>query len=576
MRLKKFLVGLATASLVSVGMGAGLVSTASAAPTDPHPARVGVAGTGCYKTNAERGKVGVEWVAYNDFPSSTMTITASSNTAAFPVGTTVSGNAAKVSNVVNYVPGTYRLTLSFAWDDGATKGPTTGSVTVTKAQLTGDCDPIQYLADPTYTIEPATCAQGEVLRFGTVPEGAIWSPNSLKWDGFEGPQTRIAISAETTDKNILFTSSRNRYWNKIGIVLTDQLPKEDCTTAVVAPEVSVTDQQCTPGDGGKAVFTDGAITVPENEGYTVAISPNEVGASGEYTVRLVENTGYNLQAGNGFAKDGNDLVQTVTIKGAEDCTVPQPEATTKTISGKRVTCESGFETRTRVETTTYVWNAETKEFDARVLLPEWSEWTFARDLTATEKADLKCVTDVAPPVLSVIDQQCTPGDAGKAVFTDGTITVPENEGYTVSISPSEAAARADNARAISTIAVGAPGEYTVRLSENTGYNLKAGNGFVKDGDDLVQTVTIKSAADCTVPPVVKPPVVKPVTDVLASGTTQALKPKAVVVLGSTHKAAPRLAQTGANDLAWMAGAGFIVLILGGGAVVAARPKRSKN
>lgn len=425
MRLKKFLVGLATASLVSLGMGVGLVTPASAAPTDPHPARVGVAGTGCYKTNAERGKVGVEWVAFNDFPSSTMTITASSNTDAFPVGTTVSGNAAKVSNVVNYVPGTYRLTLSFTWEDGATKGPTTGSVTVTKAQLTGDCDPIQYLADPTYTIEPATCTSGEVLRFGTVPDGAIWSPNSLQWDGVEGPRTRIAISAETTSKDILFTSSKNRYWSKLGIILADRLPKQDCTTAVDAPDITVIDQQCTPGDGGKAVFTDGTITVPENEGYTVDISLNEAGA------------------------------------------------------------------------------------------------------------------------------------------------------------------RADNARAVSTFSVGAPGEYTVRLIENTGYNLQAGNGFDKDGNDLVQTVTVKGADDCTVPPVVEEPVVEepvvqpevpvvgPVTDMLASGGTEALKPSTEVVFGSTHKAAPRLAQTGPNDLAWMAGAGFIALFVGAGAVVAARPKRSR-
>ncbi len=73
------------------------------------------------------------------------------------------------------------------------------------------------------------------------------------------------------------------------------------------------------------------------------------------------------------------------------CQPGQPSPDVKPLSGERKTCEDGVEERSGSQTTTYVWNASTRVYDAVVGAEVWGDWTVVRALNSEEIADLQCV-----------------------------------------------------------------------------------------------------------------------------------------------------------------------------------------
>ena len=78
----------------------------------------------------------------------------------------------------------------------------------------------------------------------------------------------------------------------------------------------------------------------------------------------------------------------------------QPDPVVMPLSDQRMTCAAGVESRTGTQTTTYVWNAETRTYDPVVGSEVWGAWTFVRALTDAEFAQLGCQPGQPDPVVA--------------------------------------------------------------------------------------------------------------------------------------------------------------------------------
>lgn len=73
------------------------------------------------------------------------------------------------------------------------------------------------------------------------------------------------------------------------------------------------------------------------------------------------------------------------------CRPDQPDPEIAPLSDERMSCNDGVEGRSGTQTTSYVWNASTRQYDVVVGDPEWGPWEFVRNLTAQESLDLACI-----------------------------------------------------------------------------------------------------------------------------------------------------------------------------------------
>ena len=73
------------------------------------------------------------------------------------------------------------------------------------------------------------------------------------------------------------------------------------------------------------------------------------------------------------------------------CRPDQPDAVVAPLSDERSGCDNGVEQREGTQTTTYVWNADTRTYDPVVGTEVWGEWVTVRDLTADEAIALGCI-----------------------------------------------------------------------------------------------------------------------------------------------------------------------------------------
>jgi len=76
---------------------------------------------------------------------------------------------------------------------------------------------------------------------------------------------------------------------------------------------------------------------------------------------------------------------------ALDCRPDQPEPNVLKLTDERMGCDIGVQEREGSQTTSYIWNAETRAYDAVVGAEVWGEWTKVRDLTTEEFIALECV-----------------------------------------------------------------------------------------------------------------------------------------------------------------------------------------
>ncbi len=73
------------------------------------------------------------------------------------------------------------------------------------------------------------------------------------------------------------------------------------------------------------------------------------------------------------------------------CRPDQPEPLVVELSDERMGCDIGVQTREGTKSTSYVWNADTREYDTVVGAEVWGAWVKSRNLTAAEALDLGCI-----------------------------------------------------------------------------------------------------------------------------------------------------------------------------------------
>ena len=73
------------------------------------------------------------------------------------------------------------------------------------------------------------------------------------------------------------------------------------------------------------------------------------------------------------------------------CRPDQPDPVVAPLADEQQSCDHGVEQREGTQTTTYVWNAETRTYDAVVGEEVWGEWATVRDLTTAESLELGCI-----------------------------------------------------------------------------------------------------------------------------------------------------------------------------------------
>lgn len=76
---------------------------------------------------------------------------------------------------------------------------------------------------------------------------------------------------------------------------------------------------------------------------------------------------------------------------ALDCRPDQPEPVVVELIDERMGCDIDVQGRDGTQTTSYVWNAATRDYDAVVGPEVWGDWVKLRDLTAAEAIDLDCI-----------------------------------------------------------------------------------------------------------------------------------------------------------------------------------------
>lgn len=91
-------------------------------------------------------------------------------------------------------------------------------------------------------------------------------------------------------------------------------------------------------------------------------------------------------------------------------TPDKPTPVVEPLSDQRMSCEVGVETRTGTKTTNWVFDESTWTWVKAEPVTEWGDWTFDRDLTDAEKAELGCEVPSPPvdkPVAGDLLVECT-------------------------------------------------------------------------------------------------------------------------------------------------------------------------
>lgn len=183
----------------------------------------------------------------------------------------------------------------------------------------------------------------------------------------------------------------------------------NCRPDVTAPVIEVTQQICTPGDGGVAAYTGGSIAVTKPEGVgTVEVYDDEDNLveptnldPGTYKVVafLADPEGSdwrNLPEGWKLSEDKLTISTTVEIKAADDCTVVKPKPKVEPKFEDKSDCD-GVYRRTWDLVSYPVWNPETKSWDfATPVVENDSGFVKVRDLTNEEWLAAGCRSDQPP------------------------------------------------------------------------------------------------------------------------------------------------------------------------------------
>ena len=77
--------------------------------------------------------------------------------------------------------------------------------------------------------------------------------------------------------------------------------------------------------------------------------------------------------------------------GQLGCQPGQPDPVVAPLSDEQMSCDMGVQQRDGTQTTTYVWNAETRTYDPVVGSEVWGDWVQVRGLTTAESLELQCI-----------------------------------------------------------------------------------------------------------------------------------------------------------------------------------------
>jgi LPXTG-motif cell wall-anchored protein len=160
-----------------------------------------------------------------------------------------------------------------------------------------------------------------------------------------------------------------------------------------------------PGQTGDVVVTGqgqtdygpsvaGSVTA-NRDGYFV--TPEQSLESGHYKAEF--------QSGDDAAKFKSKVFKV-------NCEGNAPDPVVKPLSDQQMTCAAGVESRTGTQTTTFVWNAEKRTYDAVVGPEVWGSWTFVRALTDAEFARLGCQPGQPDPVVNPLSEERMTCDMG--------------------------------------------------------------------------------------------------------------------------------------------------------------------
>ncbi len=243
-----------------------------------------------------------------------------------------------------------------------------------------------------------------------------WSPWSTEQPSCKVPTvTQSRTQKITTTKYTYEAKLVEGDWEWVEKATTSSVPKTENRSVSLTPEqlaecpsnlpkvnvpsVAVTNQVCTVGDQGAAVFTGGSIVVTTPQGVSVSVTGNGGAVSdltnvapGAYTVTATRSD--DTQWGNttGWTVTGNTATKTIAVEAAADCTVTQPNPKVTFEQDKPdLSCEYGVRVRERAILTPYVWDG--KQWVLGTPLPPgpWSDWAFERDLTPEEAIQTGCL-----------------------------------------------------------------------------------------------------------------------------------------------------------------------------------------
>ncbi len=226
----------------------------------------------------------------------------------------------------------------------------------------------------------------EVLKSGKQPiYTAVSSIQQNEWDGhtvpayFSDAQDRSYVLDWATDAN---TGQGQRYTG------TETCPGPVGPDPVTEP-VSQTDVTCELGHGTRT----GVVT----KEYVLTESGWQLEPESEWTTVW-------------------DAWNYVPLTDAEftrlGCQPDQPDPVVTPLTDQRMTCAAGVESRSGTQTTTYVWNAETRTYDPVVGAEVWAAWTFVRVLTDAEFTQLGCQPDQPDPVVAPLSDEQISCDMG--------------------------------------------------------------------------------------------------------------------------------------------------------------------
>lgn len=192
----------------------------------------------------------------------------------------------------------------------------------------------------------------------------------------------------------------------------------NCRPDVTAPTLTITDQVCTPGDGGLATYKGGSIAVTKPEGVGVVkvyddednlVEPTSLDP-GTYTVVafLADPEGSdwrNVPEGWKLSKDKLTISTVVKVAKADDCTVAPPEPRVEPKVETKLECDGAY--RRTWDLVSYpVWKDGEWTFDGvEPKVENETEWKKFRELSNDEWLAAGCRSDQPPAQVRVIHDQ---------------------------------------------------------------------------------------------------------------------------------------------------------------------------